>query len=140
MIYVFSKAGSYYKRVDISGDFPKWSVKREGIPSEQSTQYGTKRKTTEGGDGKRCLKSVIDVQGGRRKTNGHPTEKPIELYKFLLQRYCPEGGTVLDPTFGSCNSGIAARELGLNYIGIEKDKGFYDKAVQKLNLNSTAET
>lgn len=128
MIYVFSKAGAYYNRVDISGDFPAWSVKRENIPSEQSIQYGTKRKTTSGGDGKRCVLSVLDVMGGNRKTSGHPTEKPLELYKFLIERYCPVGGVVLDPTFGSGNSGQAAKELGRKYIGIEKDKTFFDKA------------
>ena len=63
----------------------------------------------------------------------HPTEKPIELYKFLIERYCPEGGSVLDPTFGSCNSGLACKELKRNYIGIEKNKEFFEKAVTKLN-------
>lgn len=132
MVYVFSKKGAYYNRIDVSGDFPKWSVKREGIPSEQSTQYGAKRNNTSGGDGKRCVLSVLDVLGGRRKTTGHPTEKPVELYKFLIQRYCPAGGTVLDPTFGSGNSGLACKELGRKYIGIEKDKGFFEKAKTKL--------
>ena len=131
MLYVFSKAGSYYKRVDISGNFPKWSVKRDG---QTAHTYGeAKRTSTSGGDGKRCVKSVIYCDGHLSRSKGqHPTEKPIELYKFLIERYCPDGGTVLDPTFGSGNSGLAAKELGLNYIGIEKDKGFFDKAKDKI--------
>jgi site-specific DNA-methyltransferase (adenine-specific) len=133
MVYVFSKAGAYYNRVDISGDFKSWKVKREGTPSELSTQYGgVKRNNTEGGDGKRCVLSVIPEMGGNRKTNGHPTEKPIELYKWLIERYSPKGGTVLDPTFGSGNSGQASWDLDRSYIGIEKDKRFYDKACKKL--------
>lgn len=130
MIYVFSKAGAYYNRVDISGDFQGWSVKRENIPSEQSTQYGAKRKTTSGGEGKRCVKSVVQVISPKK--GSHPTEKPLELYKFLIERYCPAGGTVLDPTFGSGNSGLACKELGRNYIGIEKDETFFQKAKTKL--------
>jgi DNA modification methylase len=52
----------------------------------------------------------------------------------LIERYSKAGDTVLDPTFGSCNSGIAARELGRHYIGIEKDEKFFKKAEKKLNL------
>jgi site-specific DNA-methyltransferase (adenine-specific) len=122
MVYVFSKAGAYYNRVDISGDFKGW--KGNGI----SKQYGqTEKHDSEGGDGKRSVKSVIQNPTSSRK-GGHPTEKPIDLYKFLIERYCPPGGTVLDPTFGSGNSGRAAKALGRNYIGIEMNKEFYDKA------------
>jgi len=137
MIYVFSKAGAYYNRVDISGDFPKWSVKREG---QTAHTYGeAKRTNTSGGDGKRCVKSVIFIDGHLSRSKGqHPTEKPVELYKFLIERYCPAGGTVLDPTFGSGNSGIASKELGRNWIGIEKDKGFFEKAKEKLEKNNVA--
>lgn len=134
MVYVFSKAGATYKRVDISGDFPKWSVKREG---QTAHTYGEAKKTsTSGGDGKRCIKSVVFMDGHLSRSKGqHPTEKPVELYKFLIERYCPEGGVVLDPTFGSGNSGLAAKELGRKYIGIKKNKEFFDKAKTKLIEN-----
>ncbi len=131
MVYVFSKAGAYYNRVDISGDFKSWKVKREG---QTAHTYGeAKRTNTEGGDGKRCALSIITIDGHLSRHKGqHPTEKPIDLYKFLIERYCPPGGTVLDPTFGSGNSGAAANVLGRHYIGVEKDKDFFDKAVKKL--------
>jgi site-specific DNA-methyltransferase (adenine-specific) len=67
----------------------------------------------------------------KKEKGGHPTQKPIELYKWLLQRYCPAEGTMLDPTAGSFNSIAAAAELGLHGIGIEKDRLFFDKAVKK---------
>ena len=134
MIYVFAKAGAFYNRVDIKGDFQSWKVKREGIPSEKSTQYGgVSRKNTEGGEGKRCALSVIGEMGGNRKTQGHPTEKPEALYRFLIERYCPPGGTVLDPTFGSGNSVFTAFAMGRSAIGIEKDEKFYKKAEERLN-------
>ena len=74
--------------------------------------------------------SVIDVPR-KTKRGGHPTEKPEELYEWLLSRYCPEGGTVLDPTAGSFNSVAVANRLGLNAIGIEKDEGSFNKAVER---------
>ena len=66
------------------------------------------------------------------KKGNHPTEKPIDLYKFLIERYCPPGGTILDPTFGSGNSVFTAYALGRNGIGIEKDEKFFEKAVKRL--------
>ena len=128
MIYVFSKKGAYYKRVDISGNFQSWKVKTEkSIP----TQYDAKRNDSEGGNGKRCALSVVENPTSSTK-GGHPTEKPTALYKWLIERYCPPGGTVLDPTFGSGNSVFTAHKMGRHAIGIEKDKTFYDKAVALL--------
>jgi DNA modification methylase len=86
-------------------------------------------------EGKRCALSVIH-NTGRITKGGHPTEKPCELYRFLIERYCPPGGTVLDPTFGSGNSVFTAFEMGRTAIGIEKDQGFYEKGVKRLNLIS----
>ena len=128
MIYVFSKAGAYYNRVDLSGDFPAGGggtstanfLPIAGMPNTGTTEAG-----------RRCVKSWIYCSNKKTK-GGHPTAKPVELYKFLIERYCPEGGTVLDPTFGSGNSGLACKELGRNFIGIEKDKEFYEKAIKKL--------
>jgi site-specific DNA-methyltransferase (adenine-specific) len=128
MVYVFSKAGAYYNRVDISGNFTEWVRDRKPDGANKSRQYSVGRDiNARGGDGTRCVKSVIQNSISSRK-GGHPTEKPVDLYKFLIERYCPAGGTVLDPTFGSCNSGRACKELGRNYIGIEMNKEFYDKA------------
>ena len=124
MIYVFSKKGAYYKRIDIEGDFPAGgggSSTANFMPIAGMPNLGTTVA------GKRCIKSYVEVANKKTK-GGHPTAKPVDLYKFLLERYCPAGGTVLDPTFGSGNSGKAAKELGLKYIGIEKDEAFFKKA------------
>ena len=131
MVYVFSKAGAYYNRVDITGDFKTYAFKatNEGPPQNR----GSSRTATQNDGTKRCVLSVIQKTNTTlNKSCNHPTEKPIDLYKFLIERYCPPGGTVLDPTFGSGNSGAAAEALGRHYIGVEKDKGFFDKAVKRL--------
>jgi site-specific DNA-methyltransferase (adenine-specific) len=129
MIYVFSKAGAYYNRVDIKGDFKKSSGSRG---KQTSRQYGIERRIETENEGKRCVLSVIQNSTSSIR-NGHPTEKPVDLYKWLIQRYCPPGGTILDPTFGSGNSVFTAYEMGMNAIGIEKDDKFYEKAEKKLN-------
>lgn len=132
MIYVFAKKGAFYTRVDIEGDFPAWKVKREG---QTAHTYGEAKKTdSEGVAGKRCVKSIVQINGHlSRHKNQHPTEKPSELYRWLIERYCPPGGTVLDPTFGSGNSVFTAYDLNRNAIGIEKDDAFYKKASDRMD-------
>lgn len=78
----------------------------------------------------KCWKSVIPTP--RERIAGHPTEKPPTLYKMLLLRYCPVGGTILDPTAGSFNSIRTAEALGLHAIGIEMTEGFFIAAVERL--------
>jgi len=125
MMYVFSKAGAYYNRVDISGNFAFAGGGRTNaqfIPSINNL-----KKEIVDNTGRRCVKSYVEFANKKAK-GAHPTAKPIELYKWIIERYCPLDGTILDPTFGSCNSGRAAQELNRHYIGIEKDKNFFDKA------------
>lgn len=127
MIYVFSKAGANYYRIDIEGK-PYIVPRKETI----SKQYNAMRIETIN-NGTRCILSVINKSLAESKhKGGHPTEKPIDLYKFLIERYSKEGDKVLDPTFGSGNSGLGCIELKRKYIGIEKDNTFYWKFAKKV--------
>ena len=133
MIYVFSKKGANYYRIDIEGEFKKWVNKGK---ARTGHVYGMGMERTNIGDeseGKRCALSIIDFTGKTGKGQ-HPTEKPIELYKFLIERYSKEGDVVLDCTFGSGNSGHASIELNRKYIGIEKDHNYFWKMVKSINL------
>jgi len=137
MIYIFSKAGAHYERKDIEGDFEPYKAVTASAKDGQNRTVviGSGVMKSVGSDGsKRCVKSVIPVKtkSGSRKAN-HPTEKPEALYQFLIERYCPAGGTVLDPTFGSGNSVFTAFALGRTAIGIEKDEAFFKKAEERLN-------
>jgi site-specific DNA-methyltransferase (adenine-specific) len=126
MIYVFSKAGAYYKRIENDIDKPAYVKKCKRYACQY--EYSDEGKERSNLAGKRCPLSVLLFP---TKKGVHPTEKPIDLYKWLLERYCPEGGTVLDPTAGSFNSILVAKELGLKGIGIEKDDVFYETATKK---------
>ena len=134
MIYVFSKLGAFYRRVDISGNF----VARKGViakPPEGSSYHfvaGGKLIGNGSPSDSRCPLSVITTRPNYYH-NQHPTEKPEELYEWLIKRYVPDGGTVLDPTAGSFNSCFVADRLGYTAIGIEKDEAFFNKAVKRLN-------
>lgn len=134
MIYVFSKKGAFYKRKDIVGTFASWKSKESTNTTRIYSDTKDNKLICKANDGTtRCALSIIDVTRPRSIADKHhPTEKPLELYKWLLERYCPEGGTVLDPTAGSFNSIVAARQLGFKGIGIEMDNTFFYRGIQKL--------
>ena len=68
-----------------------------------------------------------------RKVKGtvHPTQKPIELMKYLISTYTLENETVLDFTMGSGTTCLAAKELNRKFIGIEKEANYYEIACQR---------
>ena len=133
MIYVFSKAGAFYKRKDIEGDFPNTNKGGRSVDTH-NIYHDFKNTPKESNKGKRCVLSVIQQHSNLKKGN-HPTEKPVELYKWLIERYSKPGDTILDPTFGSGNSVFTAFEMGRSAIGIEKDEKFYKKAADKLEAS-----
>lgn len=51
----------------------------------------------------------------------HPTQKPVELFKYLISTYTNEGDTVMDNCIGSGTTAVACRELGRNCIGMERE-------------------
>jgi len=139
MVYVFSKRGAYYKRIDIDdptkkahSQFHKDISNTTRSANVYTTPNSTLTRAYGCEDGKRCPISVITMTKVGTFKDHHPTEKPIALYRWLLERYCPPNGTVLDPTAGSFNSIVAAHELGLTAVGIEMDEGFYNSAIDRL--------
>ena len=58
--------------------------------------------------------------------NTHPTVKPVDLMRYLCRLVTPKGGTVLDPFMGSGSTGMAAKDEGFDFIGIEKEKEYFD--------------
>jgi len=83
-----------------------------------------------GGNPARLKQKIID--SGTFKGNNHPTVKPVELMKYLIKLITPPGGTVLDPFNGSGSTGMAAVELGHNYIGCELDPAYVDIANKRI--------
>tara|TARA_R110002124_G_scaffold265063_1_gene431771 strand:- start:10 stop:714 length:705 start_codon:yes stop_codon:yes gene_type:complete len=63
----------------------------------------------------------------------HPTQKPVALMEYLIKTYTNENETVLDFTMGSGSTGVAAKNLNRNFIGIEMDEDYYNIAEQRIN-------
>jgi site-specific DNA-methyltransferase (adenine-specific) len=69
----------------------------------------------------------------RSEGNTHPTVKPLALMKYLITLGLPPGGIVLDPFCGSGTTALACKELGRNYICIEKELEYYQIACNRLD-------
>jgi site-specific DNA-methyltransferase (adenine-specific) len=69
----------------------------------------------------------------------HPTQKPIKLYQWLLENYAKPGQKILDTHLGSGSSAIAAHYFGVDFVGTELDKDYYDAACKRFEL-ATAQT
>ena len=62
----------------------------------------------------------------------HPTQKPVSLLEYLIHTYTNEGETVLDNCMGSGTTGVACKNTGRNFIGIEKDAGYFEIARNRI--------
>lgn len=80
---------------------------------------------------------IINVPNKKNKradgSNLHDTEKPVDLYKVLIENSSKEYEFVLDPFMGVGGCGVACQELSRCFVGIELDKDYYDLAVKRLN-------
>ncbi len=130
LIYVFSKKGARYYRKDITGDFAKSLISKKHL-ERRTLHAGIMPKILDDNTGRRCALSVIDVPNTYNKRSGfhHPTQKPDDLYKFLIERYSKEGDTVLDATAGSFTSVFVANTLERKAIGIEMNEEFFKQAL-----------
>jgi len=69
----------------------------------------------------------------------HPTAKPFELYKWILDKYAKENDKILDTHLGSGGIAIACHDYGFELTACELDKEYYDKAIQRI-VNHTNQT
>ncbi len=70
------------------------------------------------------------------RKNTHPTVKPQELMKYLCRLVTPKGGVVLDPFMGSGSTGMAAKDEGFDFIGIEKEQEYFEIAETRIKVSS----
>ena len=77
---------------------------------------------------------------GDYKGKIHPTQKPVNLYKWILMNYAKEGDKIFDSHLGSGSIAIACNQLGFDLIGTEIDKDYFDKANKRIELAKKQQT
>ena len=91
---------------------------------------------------------IIFFQKGRKLINGkrdsnvleykrtgnklHPTQKPVDMLEFLIEKFSNEHDTILDPFMGSGSTGVAALNTGRKFIGIELDDKYFEIAKERI--------
>lgn len=75
---------------------------------------------------------MLQQDMAHKEERHHPCQKPVALYKWLLQHYAQKGDAILDTHVGSGSSLIACEQLGYSYIGCEISKEYYDMASKRL--------
>ena len=80
--------------------------------------------------GERYPTSILRFQ--RDKNKVHPTQKPVALMEYLIKTYTNEGETVLDFTMGSGTTGVACKNLGRKFVGIELDEKYFETAKKRI--------
>ena len=66
----------------------------------------------------------------------HPTQKPVSLYKWILENYAEKGSKILDTHLGSGSVAIACWDMGFDLTAYEIDKEYYDKACKRFEQHS----
>lgn len=120
--------GGGYRPQMVEGAFRQkggYSVSREaavsaGAPAKHNNLY--------------YPKSILDFSvAGNQDSGLHPTQKPVALLEYLIRTYTNEGDTVLDNTMGSGSTGVACMNTGRNFIGIERDEGYFKIAERRIS-------
>lgn len=145
-IIVFCKEPSYvYNPI-------KWFVEDKKFLTQRKTMsvygltnnnYGKIEKTRKKDDGSRfpisLLPYAVPFTGQKNKIynsdvdlNIHPTQKPLELIKYLIRTYSNEGDIVLDNCMGSGTTAVACLETDRKYIGFEKDVEYFNLANERI--------
>lgn len=130
LVLVFAKAAPLYQPQMTDGHEPGHAATRRAF----TPNYGAQRPTSYGGSTQRYPRSVLRFPIVNNDDPGkvHPTQKPEGLMAYFVRTYAPEGGTVLDFAMGSGTTGVAAVNTGRNFIGIERDPGYFEIAERRI--------
>ncbi len=109
--------------------------KTAGRNDVYSDVYGKVVKKVHYDSTERYPRSVQKFSSDKQKSRLHPTQKPVALMEFLIKTYTNMNDTVLDFCMGSGTTGVAAVNLGRNFIGHEKEEDIFNQA--KIRLNQT---
>lgn len=95
--------------------------------------YGSCKAIHAVNQGERFPTSVIRISNGNTKqVVKHPTQKPVDLFLWLIKTYTNEGDLVLDPFSGSGTTAIACKRLNRRFLAIEKQQDFYEYSLERL--------
>lgn len=130
IISVFYQKQCVYHPQKTSGHPMKRSFRRREL---QTDVYGEMKNDNKYASTERYPRSIQVFSTDTQNSSLHPTQKPIALLEYLIKTYTNDGETVLDNCMGSGSTGVAALNIGRNFIGIELDEHYF--AIAKARLD-----
>ena len=120
-----------YNPQETIGKAYKQTSGKQKTEKENSTVRSKIEQVVTTNKGTRKPRTIIQFSNDKEKL--HPTQKPVALLEYLIKTYTNENDTVLDFTMGSGSTGVAAKNLNRQFIGIELDKNYFDIAEKRIN-------
>tara|TARA_R110000772_G_scaffold104671_1_gene206149 strand:+ start:257 stop:1030 length:774 start_codon:yes stop_codon:yes gene_type:complete len=142
-VCIFSKNGNrinYYPLMELAEDKNKRPRNKTYNRKENNSQdmsSGVFKASKSHNENLRYPKNRLTYNNRTGELNSlnrsHPTQKPIALMEYLIKTYTKENETVLDFTMGSGSTGVAAKNLNRNFVGIEQDEKYFKIATERIN-------
>lgn len=121
----YKKQPTYNIQYWYSTPYERWNTQKA---VDKQTNYGSHKENVAKSDGQRLPTTVLKFNRVERPM--HPTQKPVDLLEWIIKSYTNEGETVLDNCMGVGSAGVASKRNNRNFVGIELDKEYYNKAVR----------
>jgi site-specific DNA-methyltransferase (adenine-specific) len=103
-----------------------WKIETIGDKKALQRTYVTES------DGRRYPRSIVRCANPNSRRKEHPTQKPVDLFRWLVRTYTNPGETVLDNTMGSGTTGVASVLELREFIGIERDPVYFEIAERRI--------
>jgi DNA modification methylase len=133
-VLVFSENGHTYNPQ--MQPVPVWSRSRYAVNRKKCKPkegvYGVVNPVDSEASKQTYPKSILNFGGTRQADKVHPTQKDVRLYEYLIKTYTNPGDTVLDFCAGSGTTGVAAVKTGRSFIGIEKERPYFETMERRI--------
>ena len=124
----------FYKRPPVyNPQFTEGEPYDKGFALSESENWGKQVAVSRKNEsGRRYPTSLIVKSNANQRIKVHPTQKPVELFEYLIKTYTLPGEVVLDNCIGSGTTAIAALNTGRFFIGIEKEPKYVEIARKRV--------
>ena len=128
IVIFYKKQPTYNPQYWYSTPYTRWNTQKA---VDKQTNYGNHKENYVESEGKRLPTTVLKFN--RIERPQHPTQKPVDLLEWLINTYTNEGETVLDNCMGVGSTGVACKNVGRHFIGIELEKTYFDMATKRID-------
>ena len=139
--FALCTAETYQELIDVYGiDKMEGYRTYEDLKAEDATFVIVKEheRTFNLPEGQKCMSNVLEF--AKDRGGQHPTQKPVELIKRLVETYSNSGDTILDNCMGSGTTAIACMRTKRHFIGFELNRDYYDIALRRIKLEQQQQT